>query len=174
MRTAMINALKAEKGHQMIGMTYTNEVKMNKTGNPYYGRVTKVVKGQFDFNASYENKVNNKIDRKGIEGEDFKSDSLRWGQWMAGQVNKLIEHKGEVYVRCYPLKDKKPTTTYFLDGKECTEQDMEYIRPYFPAKNTNSAKQESAGLNKDEQVQPLAIKVSNILRLSVDKQVFEM
>lgn len=62
--TNIISALANAKGFQFVGLTYENEVKMNKTGNPYYGRLTKVVSGQMCFNGNYENMVNNRIERE--------------------------------------------------------------------------------------------------------------
>lgn len=166
----MINTLAGFKGFTFVGCTYENEVRMNKTGNPYYGRVTKRVEGTFCFNGSYENMVNNKIDRKGVEGEDFKSAPLVWGQWMAGAENRIITHKGETYVRLYPHPNGCKTT-YFLDGREVWDAELEYIKQFFPTRKP-SAKQENAGLSKDEQVIPLAIKVSNIKKLSIKGQEF--
>lgn len=163
--TNIISALANAKGFQFVGLTYENEVKMNKTGNPYYGRLTKVVSGQMCFNGNYENMVNNRIEREGMPFE-FVASSLPWGQWVEGCENKVIAHKGEYYIRLYPTPNTKMKVTYYLDGVECTESDMKHISPFLPQRK-ESAKQSECGLEGAKQLHPQNIKISNIKRFAM-------
>lgn len=158
---AIINAMVSAKGFQFVGIIYGNEVKINKTNNPYYGRLTKVVSGQMCFNGNYENMVNNRIEKEGFEGVEFVGGSLPWGQWVEGAENKVIAHKGEFYIRLYPTPNTTMKVTYYLDGVECTESDMRAIAPYLPKKK-ESAKQSECGLEGAKQLHPQSIKLSNI------------
>ena len=52
--------------------TFTNIVsevfpKMNKTGNPYFGKVVKKSKGNYFIGGSYEDMVNNRMEKEGME-----------------------------------------------------------------------------------------------------------
>lgn len=172
MTNTIISALANAKGFQFVGLTYENEVRMNKTGNPYYGRLTKVVSGQMCFNGNYENMVNNRLTREGIEFE-FVAGSLPWGQWVEGCENKVIAHKGEYYIRLYPTPNTKMKVTYYLDGVECTDADMKHITPFLPQRK-ESAKQENAGLEGTKQLHPQNIKVSNIKKLTIGGVEYKM
>lgn len=173
----IINAMTSAKGFQFVGITYGNEVRMNKGGNPYYGRLTKVVSGQMCFNGNYENMVNNRIEREGFEGVEFVSDKLPWGQWVEGGVNKVITHKGEFYIRLYPTPNTKMKVTYYLDGVECTESEvsmiLKAIAPFLP-KQKESAKQSECGLEGVKQLHPQSIKLSNIREISINGVTYKM
>jgi len=73
-------------------------------------RIEKTTEGTYHIGGSYENMVNNTLDRKDYE-KNFVADSLPWGEWMPGSKVLLI-HKGEVYVRAYPTS--KLTSQHFL------------------------------------------------------------
>lgn len=169
----IINAMVSAKGFQFVGITYGNEVKMNKGGNPYYGRLTKVVSGQMCFNGNYENMVNNRIEREGFEGVEFVSGKLPWGQWVEGAEHKVIAHKGEFYIRLYPTPNTKMKITYYLDGVECTESDLRAIAPFLPKKK-ESAKQSECGLEGDKQLHPQSIKLSNIKEITLNGVTYTM
>ena len=159
----MVNALSMVKGHQFVGVEMTTDVKMNKTGNPYYGRLSKRVKATMSFNYDYETAVNNRLIREGKEG-NFDASKLPWGTWSVR--NKFITHKGELYVRLYEIPTNVPQVVYLLDGVEISEIEMVKVRPYLPTKKA-SAKQESAGLVEEKQVMPKAVNINNINSLSI-------
>lgn len=161
--TTFANAIAEQKSHTFVSVVYENEVKMNKRGNPYYGRVTKRTIVQVDFNGVYQNKVNNSIEKNlGVEGE-FTTSPLPYGKWMDGLVNKFYEHKGEIYLRFYEHKGAVSHVTYYLDGVEVGEREMELIAPYLPQpKVWYSKKQAEMGLSEDEMVKPYGVKLSNV------------
>jgi hypothetical protein len=166
--SAIFNALASAKGYQFVGITYITEVKMNKSGNPYYGRVTKRTKVQVDFNGVYQNKVNNSIGRNlGVEGE-FVTSPLPYGKWMVGLVNKFYEHKGEIYLRLYEHKGAVAHVTYYLDGVEIGEREMENLRPHLPKNSWYSKKQAEMGLSKSEMVKPYGVKLKNVESITLN------
>lgn len=172
--SAIFNALASAKGYQFIGITYETEVRMNKTGNPYYGRLTKKTTVQADFNGVYQNKVNNSIVRNlGVEGE-FTTSPLPFGHWMDGLVNKFYEHKGVIYLRLYEHKGAVAHVTYYLDGVEVSEGEMENIRPFLPTKNRYSKKQAEMGLSEAEMVVPYGVKLSNVKSVTLNGVTYTM
>ena len=181
MKTQIIeSAIRSIKGCTFISMRYTSEPSLNKSqklavslmgGFNEIVPIVKVTDGQFQANYSYENAVNNRGEKEQGHSIDFVSAPLRWGQWVAGQVNKLIEHKGELYFRFYGLKNGKVENEYFVGGKPATSEQIEFIKKCTEKGEVKS--QASAGLTEN-QVITRNVKVSNILSLSVDGKVYEI
>lgn len=167
MKSEIFEILAGIKGHRMVHITTLTDVRMNKTGNPFYGRVQKMTSVGVSFNRSYENSVNNKIEKNGGE-RTFKSEPLPYGEWIKGLENKMYEHKGVVYVRFYTKPNEVAKVTYYLDGVAIEKGSMmeKEIMAWIPTKSHTSKKQEDAGLSKEEQVYPYGVKLENILRVA--------
>ena len=165
--TDIFNALSSVKGHQFVGLTTDTEVKMNKTGNPYVGRVRKVSSYRASFNYSYENACNNRAERAGNE-RTFVTEKLPWGEWIKGYENKFIAHKDRVYVRVYQIPTEVAKVEYYLDGVRVDGRVLEDIMRFVPQKNVYSKKQAEVGIiDVDKQVKPYAIDLENIVRITI-------
>jgi hypothetical protein len=83
---------------------------MNKTGNPFYGRVTKssTVNGLIGF--FYGNSMNNQLGREGKEA-NFTPEPRKWGV----RNGVLVRHKDKVYVEVKVQSVSE--TVYRLDGQ---------------------------------------------------------
>lgn len=124
------------------------------------GVVTKICEGIVQMRYSYENAVNNRLEKQG-DSRDFVSNPLHWGTWAI--VNLLIAHKGESYLRCYLINSKPLDVTYFVDGRPATADEVKTIKDYKKAHEKSSNTQ---GLDNDTQVRPLAINTANIIELT--------
>jgi hypothetical protein len=51
-----------------------------------------------------------------------KENPLPWGEWK--QFPYLIEHKGQDYLRLYPVKTSKKRVFYYVDGKSVTKDQV--------------------------------------------------
>lgn len=91
------------------------------------GDVTKLVCGCVQMNYSYENGQNNKRKREG-KPADFKAAPLKWGKWFI--THKVIEHKGTFYLRFYTYKGSRMHTTYFVNGRKATSEEIALIKAY--------------------------------------------
>ena len=127
--------------------------------------IVKVSRGQFQVNYSYENAVNNRAEKECGAPVGFIAQSLPWGKWVDGQVNKLIEHKGEIYLRFYGLKNGKVENEYFVGGKAATEEQVSLIKQFTERGEVKS--QASAGLTEN-QVKPFTVKFGDILTIKVN------
>lgn len=125
------------------------------------GEVTKRFEGEIQLNYSYENAVNNRLEKQGDE-RSFSSMPLQWGVWELD--NKVILHKGERYMRYYLLKGNKAKVEYFVDGRVANENEIEIIKSYVNKSYSN--RQAKDGLIEN-QVMPKAVKFTNILELCV-------
>jgi hypothetical protein len=134
------------------------------------GVVTKVASNmQVQLNYNYENAVNNRLERQG-DTRIFTTQELPWGKWVKGQENKLIEHKGELYLRIYLMKNTKSDKAYFVNGVAATQEQVATIQMYERSKYTQSGTQAEVGLTEN-QVMPKNVKLSGILVLKTDGQV---
>lgn len=166
--TTFANAIAEQKSHTFVSVVYENEVKMNKRGNPYYGRVTKRVSAQMSFCYSYENACNNRC----ADGVTFVADSLPWGEWL--MPNKVIKHKDEIYIRLYDINGRKPHTDYFVDGKPCTMEQYREFAGFLPKSRVVSEKQSEHGIDAERQVYPRAIKMSCIREFTMNGVTYKM
>jgi hypothetical protein len=156
-------------------MVFENEVGLKAKAKELLGVVTKRVELiNIQVGANYENAVNNHLVKEG-ESPEFVAQSLPWGHWVDGQVNKIIEHNGVLYMRFYGLRNTSEKRTYKVNGVDATPEQEEIIKANLLASETKprfSFKQAECGLvNEDEQVSPSTIRFENILTLKLDKQV---
>ena len=167
--TSFANAIVSQKSHTFVSVVYENEVKMNKRGNPYHGRVTKRVSAQMSFCYSYENACNNRITAEGVV---FVAESLPWGSW--GIVNKVIVHKGEYYIRLYDIKGRTPHTEYFVDGKPATMAQYREFAEFIPKSKSVSEMQSAHGIEEERQVYQRAIKLSCIREFTMNGVTYKL
>ena len=168
------NAARNFKGNGFISMAYISEPSMNKaqkaaicalSGMPDDTPIEKRTRGQFQFGVNYGNAVNNRGEKEQGAPIDFTPAPLRWGSWVEGQVNKLIEHKGELYLRFYGLKNGKVENEFFVGGKPATEQQVALIKQF--TERVQVLSQAAAGLTEN-QVIARTIKIDNIMEISID------
>ena len=162
----IIEIMGAVRGCQFANITYVADGGIPK--KVISGVVTKLVTTSCQVNYSYESEVNNRLEKQGSE-RVFKAQSLPWGAWVEGFENKLIEHKGNLYLRYYDVANAKPKVVWLVDGRLATEDELFAIMEYIVAKNAKntSNRQAEVGLT-DNQVSPKVVKVENILHLSVN------
>ena len=171
---AVVALVKGVKGCQFISMGYVSEPSLNKaqklavsmmSGNSEIVEIKKISFGQFQINYSYENAVNNRGEKESGEKVDFISSPLRWGQWVEGQVNKLIEHKGELYLRFYGVSNGKVESKYYIGGIEASKEQVEFIKQCTERGSVKT--QESVGL-VENQVIARSVKISNITEITIN------
>lgn len=146
---------------------------MNKTGNPYYGRVKKVSLISGATFAIYANKVNGKLDRKGIS-VDFTADRHPYAQSMRGALEHIVyenkKNPAQKYLKlCGILASMDFDNTYLIDGRIATDEEVADIRNKWEKKSHSSAKQSACGLEGDEQVYFALPKLENVVFISTDK-----
>ena len=117
---------------------------MRKTGNPFYGRVTKTstVNGMIGF--KYENSVNNQRKRENI-GKEFVAEPRKWGVRIAG--TPIVEHKGQSYleVKVQRVFD----TVYCVDNRLACDEEIKAIKGFFPTNKDNRQEVEKPVILRD-------------------------
>lgn len=173
MENKVFNLVSNVKNCQFANITYISDggipQKVLGKGNV----VTKIVKTDCQINYSYENAVNNRLAKQGDE-KNFIAQSLPWGNWVENQVNKLIEYKGNLYLRYYDVKNADITSLWLVNGRIATTEEFEKIINYLKSKKTTIETQAKKGLTEN-QVKPKVVKASNIIRLAVNgKEIIQV
>jgi hypothetical protein len=154
-------------GCRFASIEYKSEEKLPKKLG--LGVVTKIVCGIVQINYSYENAVNNRLQKQG-DAATFQAESLPWGQWYS--VNKVINHNGQYYLRFYTVDNQKLDTTYFVDGRPATPAEIATIKAYKDSKSKPSARQAAEGLT-DNQVTARSVNFDNITAFKCGDIIYE-
>lgn len=93
--------------------------------------VTKSVRSTVMVGANHDNRQSVK-DARANGDAPSENQGLPWGAWVGGLENRVIEHKGNFYVRLYPVHNADGTprackTIYRLDGKIVSKAMLESI-----------------------------------------------
>lgn len=130
--------------------------------NPFNGHVSAITSmSGIQINASYEKAVNNRI-----KGEkDFKAESLPWGEWFI--PNKVITHKGKMYLRFYVTKSAKTEKAYYYDGERVDEEMAKDIASNI-RESKPSARQAEVGISEEDMVKPFTVAAENISAITLN------
>lgn len=128
--------------------------KMNKKGNPYYGRVTKqsVITG-VRTGVSYERCVDASLMRNNID-DKIEVEKPNGKSWLV--PNKILvsdKNPNQYYLRTsWDKSTKMQSSTLYLDGQEVTDTDiLADIKSFIP-KPSESKKQAVLGITGKEQI----------------------
>ena len=162
----LVKIIENVKGCQFANVTYFSDGGIPQKVLGKGTIVTKLVKCDCQINYSYENAVNNRLEKQGNE-RNFIAQSLPWGEWVKGQENKLIVHKGTMYLRYYDVANADIKSMWFVNGRMATADEFKKIFEYLQSKKKTSTRQEENGLIEN-QVKPKVVKIENIIRLAVN------
>jgi hypothetical protein len=107
----------SKKKGQFANMVYEKQLKTLKN---VQARVEKHTEMMVRFGIDYD-KIGKVQDKRELGILPSQNAGLPWGQWVEeadGSESHFIEHKGNKYLRAYPLSGNIPKTTYYVDGVE--------------------------------------------------------
>lgn len=159
----LYDLLKEIKGCQFAHVVLKTKVRVPKKLG--LGDVEKVFDGNVQLNYSYENAVNNRLEKNGLDG-DFNSLSLPWGEWDI--PNKIVTHNSKYYMRYYLVKSgdasKKPKVRFIVNGRDATDAEVNIIKIY--DNKSYSSRQAAKGLTEN-QVSARVVEFCNVVEVSV-------
>lgn len=143
------------KTKEVVDIETATEPKMNKTNNPYYGRVKKhTAYLNVDFGKNYTDEVNRR------RAEEGKSTDFQAQKSLYESVNEYFVKRGEqIYLRFMFSKDTETKSIYTIDGRPATDAEVEQIKVFMP----NKGKHTNQGLER--QVDIRNVKIENIVSL---------
>ena len=163
----LYNIIASIKGCQFANIVTLTEVAIPKKWG-IVGKVTKHSEMEVQINYSYENAVNNRLEKQGND-RTFVAKGLTYGEWEI--PNKIIKTKDGYQLRYYALNGTHPKVEYKIDGRTPTAEELAIIKEYNASKNKSSARQSAEGLTAN-QVVARNVKFENILSLKVNGQVY--
>ena len=148
--------------------TFTNIVsevfpKMNKTGNPYFGKVVKKSKGNYFIGGSYEDMVNNRMEKEGME-PTFESKECSVGE----HISKCVQYNDNTkkhYLQYFTFPTSKPSSTFEFEGNEIDKQLFES----FMVKKSEKSRQP-----QDNKHQPQSLTTTNIKEITLEGVHYEV
>lgn len=151
-------------GVSVIAIT---EPKMNKRGNPYFGRVHKATyMSNVALGYDYENVVNARLERKGLDS-DFVAEKPKGKNWdMYPFILQSDKDNSVKYLRCTMRPNTATKVVYILDGKVVTDEDVLLAIKSWVTKSSYSVKQTESGLDEKEQVIVRDFKLEGIIALA--------
>lgn len=147
-----------------INLTTLTDVRMNKTNNPYFGRVKKLSNCNYLIGNDYEKRVKNNEKKEGLEG-DFVAEEMKGKRHISKCV--CIDTKTEQthYLMVERFDEIKPTVSYICEGNPIEKQLFEG----YMTKVYESQKQE-----QEKKVMVITPKIDNIKTISINKEQYEI
>ena len=164
----LISVLANLKGGTMVYLTSLTDVDV-----PFYyclGKVQKFCRQSVQVGCSYENSVNNRLERKGFN-RAFRSSHLPWGRWLI--LNRIIEHRGKYYARFYKTANSNPQIVYLVNGRAATPREARIIKMY-DSLRTFSRRQSMYGLSRMEQTNVRNYELTNIISISAEGETYNV
>ena len=165
---SLISVLANLKGGTMVYLTSLTDVDV-----PFYyclGKVQKFCRQSVQVGCSYENSVNNRLERKGFN-RAFRSSYLPWGRWLI--LNRIIEHRGKYYARFYKTANSNPQIVYLVNGRVATPREARIIKMY-DSLRTFSRRQSMYGLSRMEQTNVRNYDLTNIISISAEGETYNV
>lgn len=149
---------------------------MRKTGNPFYGRVTKLAKWSFGVNTEYYSKLIKELERQGIDASLLTKEPSNYERYN-GKPNcpvlKLKSDPSKLYLALFPNKDGVSFVEYYIDGRLATDFEVEQIKS-FEYGNKPSAKQTALGIEEERQIKIRTVKLESIVAITLEGQTYKV
>lgn len=151
------------KGNKFTFIVSETTPKMNKTGNPYYGKVVKKSRTPFMTGGQYKDRVNRQRVREGLP-PDFEPQKMSGRSRVNDLVCELDSNPQQKYMVVY-VNDKSvvPSKSKYFNTETGEEIHVEELRPFFPP-ISNSSRQGTEKVQK-----PRTYKVQSIKELSLER-----
>lgn len=161
----LMRVLAQIKGAKPATIVTSTKVDMNKTDNPYYGRITKKSEANIFLNYNYQKAVNARLVKEGKE-PNFVASAPTWGQSIPG--TPLVLHNGVLYLTVGYLTNNTPKSEYFCDGEPIDKRDIQnYLKP----KSSSASKQ---GLESVDEVVVRKFKLESINEIRMSGKIYEI
>jgi hypothetical protein len=155
----IVEILKQVEKSTFINVTMSTEVRMNKTDNPFFGKVRKLTNCNYLIGNDYETRVNSNEVKEGMEG-NFESMKPS-GKTHVSKCVLVDDKTGTThYLMVERFDEVKPIVSYTQDGiGEILKEQFEN----FLVKTSDTSRQD-----QDRKVMVITPKIENIRELSLN------
>lgn len=162
--------------HTFGSVVLATEPKMNKGGNPFYGRVTKLAKWSFGVNTDYYTKVINEMVRQGLDTSTLTkepSNYVRYNDKANCPILKLKSDTSKLYLSVFPNKEGVSFVEYHLDGNLATELETAQIKAWV-GEDKPSAKQSELGITAEKEIKIRTIKLDSVVAITLEGTTYKV
>ena len=142
------------------------EPRLNKRGNPYYGRVSKLTRyTNVAIGCDYTRTIEARAGRIGIE-EKYDTQANRCGSYLNQKHPYCRQHptSGQTYFEFLFRKNTKPQPIWLVDGHKATQEEIAIFSQFLPNQDP-CKKQTDYGLSDADVVVIRQPKCDNIIAI---------
>ena len=159
----LVSILVSVSSSTFVNLFIETEPRMNKRGNPFFGRVKKITSGNYLIGCDYEQRVQNNEQREGIE-PTFEASENKVGY----HIGKCVLHNdntGKDYLFYERFDETPPQVQFTCDGDVIEKQLFEdYL--------VKSSGYSNQGLDRTVKVQ--SVKIENIKEMTLNGVRYEV
>lgn len=149
--------------------------KMNKTDNPFYGRVTKLAEWGCGINTTWAKKLNNAFEKHELVAPQIdlrNSPYVHYTDKPTCPVLRLKRDMNAIYFAIFPNKQLK-FVEYYIDNVLATELELEQLKVWLPKPSVDKRQIES-GIAESEQVIMRTPSIKSVVAIKVDKGFYKI
>ncbi len=163
-KSDLLRILMSVNKSTFVNITMKTPVVMNKTGNPYFGRVEKVSSTNFLMGNDYETRVQSNEEKEGLT-PDFESQKPSGKHHVSKCVLQSDKDENVYYVMVERFDEIKPVTEYVCEGNSIEK----HLFESWLKQSTPSVKQE-----QERKVMVLTPKIENIIGITLEGVRYEI
>ena len=156
------------KGSFGIELVAVTEPRMNKKGNPYFGRVRKQTRmTNIALGVSYENIVNARLERED-KVANFISQAPKGRFWINSYILGNTKDNTKKYLRTIMRRNTKVENIFYLDGYPVYGEELEVIKAWIAP----SVKPTNQGLDDENLEIVRDFSIENIIYIKQGKKEY--
>lgn len=172
-----------KKGLLGYYVTAITEPKMRKTANPYFGRVRKrttyyspILGGDYRRIIDRRTRQCNPdwFNRTASEpSQSFDSSASRkpYNTYYNDFILQSISNHDQFYLSLGSRPTTRYYTTWLVDGREATPEEIEALMPFLYTHSEEDARQTQRGIPPEKQYRPWQVKLENIVEIRQGERV---
>jgi len=143
-----------------VNVVLRTEPYMNKTDNPFFGKVFKTQSRNYKLLFDYEKRVDNNSKKEGIDG-NFVSEKPSGRHHVSPLVTRDDKTQSIHYLNLEYFVKVKPVVSYEFNGLPMVKEDQELMMKFLKKKYPNNKQPQ------EKKVEVICPKITNILSVSM-------
>jgi hypothetical protein len=160
----LLEILNSVEKSTFVNLVTETKVRMNKTNNPYFDKVTKKSKSNFLIGNDYGIRVTTNEKKEGLEGT-FEVEEMKGKKHVSKCVCVDTKTESIFYLMVERFDEIKPQIEYTFEGNSIEKTLFES----YMVKVSESKKQV-----QEKKVMVLTYKISNIKEISINKEKYQV
>lgn len=157
--------------HTFGSVVLATEPKMNKKGNPFFGRVTKLAKWSFGVNTEYYTKVVKEMERQGLDVSALTKAPSNYVRFHEDRANcpvlKLKSDESKLYLSLFPNREGVSFVEYYVDNQIAGELETAQVKAWV-GEDKPSAKQAELGIADERQIKIRTVKLDSVVAITLE------